>query len=267
MQQLFKETFLAVALLSTLCLESFQILSQNTETEAMGYGDWNIAKDGELLLMRHLLKPGDIVFDVGGNHGEWSSFALQTESTIQLFTFEPVPPVFKSLQKTLKKYPDVRLFDYALSDQIGPSEFRYYPEADGLSGFYYREVLRGDHPDPQVISVQQDTLDHFCSEHEIRTIHFMKIDTEGSEWRIFNGAANLLKNHQIRAIQFEYGGCNIDSKTTLKQMFNCLRDEKYVVFRIIPTGLVHISEWSDSLENFHLSNYFAICEEDLLRLK
>ena len=252
---------LAACLFSRLA--SFEIFSQCPSTEKLGYGDWYIDTDGELVLMQQLLKPGNVVFDVGGNHGEWSSFALQAQPNIQLFTFEPVPPVFEILQKTLENYNQVQLFDCALSDQIGISEFMYYPEADGLSSFYYREVLRGDHPDPQVIYVQQETLDHFCEAHAIQKIDFMKLDTEGSEWRIFKGAENLLKNHQIRAIQFEYGGCNVDSKTTLKQMIAMLTDNAYVIFRIIPTGLILISKWEDSLENYHLSNYFAICEEDL----
>lgn len=247
----------------TLQLFSFEILPQSPKTEGLGYYDWNIAEDGESLLVKQFLKPQSLVFDVGGNHGEWSLCALKAQPTIQIKVFEPVPLIFEGLVKTLRAYPNVQVFNYALSDQKGVTKFHYYTEADGLSGFYYREVLRGDQPDPQIISVNQETLDDFCQANSISTIDFIKIDTEGAEWKIIKSAQNLLKNHRIRAIQFEYGGCYIDAKTTLEQVLRLLKKHRYVIFRIIPTGLIHISKWEPSLENFHLSNYFAICEEDL----
>ena len=250
-------------LIACVHLNSFEILAQCKETKALGFGEWNIATDGEATLIEKFLKPYDLVFDVGGNHGEWSSCALKRQPTVQIMAFEPVPPVFKSLKEALGLYSNVRLFNYALSDQGGTSVFHYYPEADGLSGFYYREVLRGDHPDPLILEVEQMTLDSFCESNGITKIDFIKIDTEGAEWRILQGAKHLLKNQQIRAIQFEYGGCYIDAKTTLKDVILYFKENRYIVFRIIPTGLVHIANWEPSLENYHLSNYFAICEGDL----
>jgi FkbM family methyltransferase len=256
---------LTMFFLSLTCihLNAFEILPQCKETEALGFGEWNIAIDGEALLMQKFLKPNDVVFDIGGNHGEWSTFALKYQPSIQIMTFEPVPFVFKSLKNALEPYSNVQLFNYALSDQSGTAVFHYYPEADGLSGFYYREVLRGDHPDPLILEVNQTTLDVFCESKGINKIDFIKIDTEGAEWKILKGAKNLLKNQQIRAIQFEYGGCYVDAKTTLRDVMLYFKENRYIVFRIVPTGLVHIAKWKSSLENYHLSNYFAICEEDL----
>jgi FkbM family methyltransferase len=255
--------FFALLLFFSIHLSAFQILPQCKETNDLGFGEWNIAIDGEALLMKEFLRPGDCVFDVGGNHGEWSSFALRAEPTIQIKAFEPVPFVFNSLEKLLGNHSHVQLFKHALSDQMGKSIFHYYPEADGLSGFYYREVLRGDHPDPLIIEVEQTTLDAFCESNKIEKIDFIKIDTEGAEWKILQGGKNLIKNHRIKSIQFEYGGCYIDAKTTLKNVMLYLTENRYILFRIIPTGLIHISKWEPCLENYILSNYFAIREEDL----
>lgn len=241
---------------------AFDILSQSKETEKLGYGEWHIEIDGELGLIEHFIKPGNLVFDVGGNHGEWSTWALKTEPTIQIVAFEPVPSVFESLRYALQNFSNVQLFNCALSNESGLTNLHYYPQADGLSGFYFREVLRGDQPDPEVIIVQQDTLDDFCNRHAISQIDFIKIDTEGAEWKILNGAKKLLENQQIRAIQFEYGGCYIDAKTKLQDVIKLLTKNRYLIFRIIPTGIVHISHWEDSLENYDLSNYFAICKDD-----
>jgi len=246
----------------TLSLFGFEILSQTTETEKLGYGEWIMNIDGEEVLMHEFFKPNDIIFDVGGHYGEWSLYALKAEPTIQITAFEPVPFSYDICRANLSQYNNVEIFNIALSNKIGNSDFQYYYNADGLSGFYYREVLRGDHENPIVLSVAHETLENFCAAHEINHIDFMKIDTEGAEWEILNGAKSLIKNHQIRAIQFEYGGCYIDAKTTLEQTMRLLTESNYLIFRIIPTGLVHISRWEPQLENYDLCNYFAICKED-----
>jgi len=254
-----------ITLSALFCLKlgAFEILSQTKETEGLGFGEWNIAIDGESEVMKAMIKANDLVFDIGGNHGEWSSAALLHEPTIKIKAFEPVPVVYEDLKKVLGHNSQVELFNYAISDNTGLVPFHYYPESDGLSGFYYREVLRGDHPDPLVIEVKERTLDAFCEENRISEIGFIKIDTEGAEWKILQGARSLIENRKIRAIQFEYGGCYVDAKTTLKDVMSFLSKNNYLVFRIIPTGLVHISRWEASLENYHLSNYFALRAEEL----
>ncbi len=94
--------------------------------------------------MQAFLKPNQVIFDVGGNHGEWSSFALGIAPNIQLHVFEPVLPVFLSLYQKLSSHQNVHFNQCALSDQNGKTQFHYYLDADdGLSGFYYREVLEG----------------------------------------------------------------------------------------------------------------------------
>lgn len=249
--------------LFSLRLFSFEILPESAATRHMGYGDWYINTDGELSLMRQILRPGSVVIDAGANMGEWSRFALETEPSIALTAFEPIPQIFERLKSNLALYPHVHLCNSALSDTAGEGSFHYYdetPERSALSGFYYREVLRGDFQEPKIIQVPLQTLTDFCSENQIEHIDFLKIDTEGAEWKVLKGAEELIKNHRIEVIQFEYGGCYVDAKTTLQQVFRLLTENNYRVFRIIPNGLIHISVWDDYLENFILSNYCAMDE-------
>lgn len=250
---------------SVLGEQQFQILTQSTYTEKLGYGDWNINTDGESLLMKQLIKPQSIVFDVGGNLGEWTALALQCESSAHIITFEPVPEAYQRLKNIFNTNDRVTLFNVACSNKNGSSHFYYYSDKLahwGLSGFYYREVLHGDLAEPEVISVPHQTIDDFCMEHSISEIAFLKIDTEGSEWNILLGSDRMLGSHKIRAIQFEYGGCYVDAKTTLKQVMQYLTDKHYVIFRIFSNGLIHIPRWEDTLENYDLCNYCALCKED-----
>ena len=48
-----------------------------------------------------------------------------------------------------------------------------------------------------------DTLDNFCNEMNIKNIDFMKIDTQGSEYLVLDGAKELLSKKVIKNIQLE----------------------------------------------------------------
>ena len=241
-------------------LKPFTIYEQSTKMLRKGFGNCDIGTNGESLLMQRFLKPGHIVFDVGANKGNWSFPALQAEPRIRLLSFEPLEPVYEILKNLLADYPNVETFQCALDEQNGKSSFFYYPKISEMSGFYNRKILHD--LEAQEITVKTEKLDDFCSNRKISRIDFLKIDTEGAEWKVLNGAKGLIANHQIRAIQFEYGGTYLDAKITLEQVMKFLTKNQYVIFRILPKGLLHISKWEPSMENYKLSNYIAIYKDD-----
>lgn len=261
-----KLRFIMAFMSMTMGLSAYDALIENNETKNLGYGEWVVKTDGEWNLMQELIRPGDTVFDVGANVGEWSLCALELNKPIYLYAFEPLPLIFNDLQQHLASYSGVQAFNLALSNNVGRVNFCYYDETyafAGLSSFYVREVLKADHQPPKIIEVEQDTLVHFCLDHNIDKIDFLKIDAEGAEWVILQGAADLIAQNKITAIQFEYGGCYIDAKTKLEDIVYFLSKHDYLIFRIVPNGLIHIAEWSPHLENFIISNYVAIKKEEL----
>jgi FkbM family methyltransferase len=262
---IFSVFFFIVCVAAKVC--AYDILVETTATQSLGYGDWYIHTDGELDLMREILRPGDTVFDIGAHMGDWSAYALAVEESISLYSFEPIPSTFSGLKNRLTEYPNAHCFCLALSNTTGRGQFCHYDESEsfaGLSTFYAREVLKIGHQPPKVIEIEQDTVAHFCVEKGIEKIDFLKIDAEGAEWIILLGAERLLKDNRIGAVQFEYGGCFVDAKTTLKEIFTLFFSHEYLLFRIIPNGLISIPIWQDTLENFDMSNYLAIKKEMFL---
>ena len=59
----------------------------------------------------------------------------------------------------------------------------------------------------------------------------------------------------IGAIQIEFGGCNIDSRTYFRDFWNLLHED-YSAYRILKDGLWEITNYTERLECFCNTNYF-----------
>ena len=80
---------------------------------------------------------------------------------------------------------------------------------------------------------------------------------------VFRGAKQMLSERKIRIIQFEFGGCNLDSHTYFRDYYNFFKDE-FVLYRILSNGLKRIREYSEKLEVFQSANYLAV-RKDLVQ--
>lgn len=225
--------------------------------DQIGYDNCDMQTNGEKMILS-IIRDGDIVFDVGAHIGEWSLRALESQPNITIYGFEPIPALFDVLNINLASRP-AHLNMLALSDKKGETSFIYYPELPGMSTLHQRHEIETELGlNPIVLNVRTERLDAFCTQHQISHIDFVKIDTEGNEWFVLQGAQKLLKKQAISLIQFEYGGCYLDSKTTLKQIYDYLTGYKYSIYRIAPFGLIKISSWRPELENFFYCNYLAV---------
>lgn len=226
--------------------------------------NFNMTTNGEKKFLETAIKDHNIVFDVGANEGGWSKYAYKTKTNITIYAFEPIPGVFKNLCNNFP-YASFKPFNIALSDEIGEALFYSYPNTQSTkSGLYDRPILHNQyHLNSTTISVKTDTLDHFCLTNDISHIDFLKIDTEGAEWTVLQGAKGLLKDQKIKAIQFEYGGCYIDAKTTLFQVADFLTKNGYVIFYITPKGLLYLSYWDNAFENYKYGNFAAILQSEV----
>lgn len=247
-------------------LKDIPIYPAGTWNERLGYDNCNMSTNGEYTVVRKLIMPGDVVFDVGSNRGEWTSCVLQEMPTVnQIYAFEPIPSMFQLLKSRMIGRP-VNAYNYAVTDKICTRDFLYYPQSEQyseMSTFYTRPVIFDRLGiQPVSITVECTTLDLFCDKHGIKMIDFLKIDTEGSELAVLTGAQYLLKNRLIKRMQFEYGGTYPDAGITLKEVMSLLTHHGYVIFRVFDKGLIHIDTWKNSLENSCYSNYVAVRAED-----
>lgn len=110
--------------------------------------------------------------------------------------------------------------------------------------------------------VQINTVDKYVSENEIKNIDILKLDVEGHELDVFIGAYETLKESKCRFIQFEFGGCNIDTKTYFQDFWYLFNDIGYKIYRITPSGYLHkIQSYKEVYEQFVTTNFIVSKEE------
>lgn len=218
---------------------------------------------GEVKVIEDFIHLKDLVFDIGACTGEWSSEVLKRFPDVVIHQFEPALNSFEQLYENytyLVKIGQIIQNNCAVSNVEKSVPFYYCSNWPVLSTMYRRneKVERDFGLDIKTVEVPSTTLDTYCKLKNIQHIHFLKIDTEGCEYNVLRGSENLLKNSAIDYIQFEYGGCFIDSNVTLKEVFNYLTSLNYKLFSISSSGVSEIAKFTPKLENYVHSNFLAI---------
>jgi hypothetical protein len=86
--------------------------------------------------------------------------------------------------------------------------------------------------------------------------NILKLDVEGHELDVLQGALTCLADIQI--VQFEFGGCNIDTRTFFQDFWYFFTQLEFDLFRLGPKGLMKVSAYSEIDESFRTTNYYAV---------
>ena len=205
------------------------------------------------------------IFDVGANLGEYTKAISEifTKMNYNIYCFEPSPSIFPKLQKNLINTPPrLLLNNIGLGDEPKRSILYSDQERSGLSSLYDRKLDHFNVKLDKKEEVMIETIDLFCKTNNIAKIDFLKIDVEGNELNVLKGAKEMLKNRAIKNIQFEFGGCNIDSKTYFQDFYYLLTKNNFKISRILQDGLFEIKKYQEYNEIFLTTNYLAELKED-----
>jgi len=200
-----------------------------------------------------------VIFDVGSNVGKYSEMMndKSNEIILNLHLFEPTEQCFSIISNKFKKNPNIVLNNFGASDSDGVATIYYDKEQSGLASLYQRNLDSYGLILDKSEGITLRRLDGYIEESNIQHIEFIKIDIEGHELRAFEGFGKYLDGDFIDYIQFEYGGANLDSRTSLMEIYHFLSCKGFSVAKIMPGGL-DIREYSPFMDNFQYSNYVAI---------
>jgi FkbM family methyltransferase len=197
------------------------------------------------------------IFDVGANVGQYTLLLKKTfGNKVIIHSFEPSRKTFDKLKINVKNKTRIHIHNFGLG--ISNTNTILYSDSDesGLASIFKRRLDHFKIEMNQNEEIKIKTLDSFCTDKNIEHIHFLKLDVEGSELKVFKGASKMLNSGGINFIQFEFGGCNIDSKTYFQDFYYLLKDN-YKIFRIVKDGLFQINTYKEMYEVFLTTNYFA----------
>lgn len=227
-----------------------------------GYYNWyELNFDGEYEFLRRYLqcKRSPVIFDVGANIGQWSNLVRTICPNATLHLFEPAPSAFERL---VSRFPpnSAIINKCAVSNSPGNAPLLLFD--NGLEN----SLLPCWNKTPRaVIQTPVITLDQYCLEKHIDHIDLLKIDVEGNEVKVMQGARSLLDSTRIECLQFEYSWKWIGSRAYLKDVFDMLSNT-YSLYKILPHGLWEISQYHPYFDNFRCSNWVAIQKDSVTRL-
>lgn len=153
-------------------------------------------------------------FDVGANEGQTSVSALAWFSNAKVFAFEPHPVTFSKLLERLSNTPRFTAHNLAMNNIEGTAPFFEYGSStlNSLIPDAQYPIRKG--VTANAITVQCTTLDEFCLQHSIPVIDVLKIDTEGCELAVLQGAQQLLSTESVRFVYAEFNDMSPRSGAT-----------------------------------------------------
>jgi FkbM family methyltransferase len=221
--------------------------------------NWAPEENGEYALLRKILPRCSMVFDVGSHLGGWAEAALAINPQLEIHCFEASLKTHRVLSGHRPPLP-VIANPFGLGAAAETRTLYSFGEANNANSLYRRSGLaaRGFPPQAETETVTLDTADGYCARQGIAAIDFMKIDTEGHELAVLQGARGLMAAQAIGAVQFEYGGCNIDSRVLLRDIFEFLTVVGYVPAKIMRDHVAMVPAYDARLENFRYQNWLAV---------
>lgn len=153
----------------------------------------------DMAFLLHLLRPEDQFVDVGANSGSYTvlaSGALGARST----AFEPVPAAFQRLEANVRLNNIAgRVSCHNLGLAAAPGMLRFTSGSDTTN-----HAIAAGEQDLSSIEVRVTTLD----EALVHAPLLMKIDVEGYETPVIEGATNTLRNTSVKALIVELNGAS-----------------------------------------------------------
>jgi FkbM family methyltransferase len=165
--------------------------------------------NGEIQFCKNIYNKVNIIFDVGCKDSHFIHFHGEVHY------FDPVDENIEKLE-VKRNYNSGSYFNiFGLGNEN--AQLYYYPAYDS---FYDRvsSCMVSDASNKVLLHIKKGK--DYVTDNNIKSIDFLKIDTEGYELNVLKGFEEFLEN--VKIIQFEYGGTFLDNNTKLSDVITYL---------------------------------------------
>jgi FkbM family methyltransferase len=171
-----------------------------------------------------LLPPAPFILDVGFNRGDFSREALCQRPQARIVGFDPAASMQRAFAVDFAGEPRIELVPVALSN--ARAEMEFHDSADGRSSLA-RGATAG-----ATYRVRAMRLDDCAEERGWPAIDLLKIDAEGYDLHVLEGAERLLARQAVDVFTFEFNWPWILSRRFLRDACAYLDDKPYHLFRL-----------------------------------
>lgn len=180
------------------------------------------AFEPELVTLCQTLAAGSATaLDVGANIG--CTTLLLAQLADHVHAFEPSPTTFAYLARNIALSPhrNITPHNLGLGSAAGQSTLTFDP-ADRSGGFVSDKTTAVDHFTVETITIKR--LDDIAPTLGSSTIDFIKIDVEGFEGHVLQGAAETLATHRpVVLLELNHWCLNAFQRTSVPDFFDSLR--------------------------------------------
>jgi FkbM family methyltransferase len=172
-------------------------------------------------IIKLVCNENSVCVDIGCHKGEIFDLFIKQSPKQSHIGFEPIPFFAEALKE---KYEPIghQIFQIALSNQKGKSSFNFVENNPAYSGLKQR-TYKSDNEKIIPINVETNLLDNIID----RKIDFIKIDVEGGELQVLEGASETIKKYHPTII-FEHGlGASEFYESTPQKIFEFFKKKNY----------------------------------------
>lgn len=213
---------------------------------------WEPNLDKEVDLVLSAIPEPQNVIDCGANIGDWSAALLKRCQPSKLILIEPDSGNAARLRE---RFPTLPLVEGALSAEEGWATLYTDKPGSGLASLHNRDLSHVGLSMSAGAFVATTTLPNVLAANGMSRVDLLKIDVEGHELSVLRGAIPVLQH--VHAIQFEFGGTDIDSRCFFRDFWKMLSAD-FEFFRLSPRGLMHIPAYREEDESFCFTNYLCL---------
>jgi FkbM family methyltransferase len=208
---------------SSLRKAAFRLLRELERRAAVGlgkgFGAGSITEEVGCLLS--FCPPPQLAVDIGANIGNYTAELRRRNPQLEIHSFEPQVFNVSKLQERFANDRKIVIVPLGVSDSERAAILYSDQRGSGLASLVHRDLthlnLSFD------VKEEVDLIrfeDYWRSALDSRHIDLVKLDIEGHELAALRGFGEALKH--ISVLQFEFGGCNIDTITFFKDFWTLL---------------------------------------------
>lgn len=185
-----------------------------------------------------------LAFDVGFYDGASTSDILLARPKARVIGFDPSRFARQCYERDFAADARISFENVGLSNQSGELEFHDYENM--CNSFAPRHEMPGQ--TPTVYKVPVTTLDEFCMRREIERINLLKIDAEGYDLNVLEGAHGLLCRQAVDLFMFEFASGWSGTKRYLWEVHEYFKPLPYTLYRLF-NGFLCPMDYSHTIDS------------------